>query len=208
MKIKKFKLNQIHPARYNPRNISEGNMERLQNSIKEYGLVELLVVNVQTGNTLVAGHQRLKVLLESGKKESECIVVDLPVEKEKALNISLNNENLRGEFDFSKLADLVAELDTGEMDMATTGFDEEELERIANWTPETESETEGKEDPPDDKKKPVEDESRRNLPIWIMEDHRLVCASDDEPCRSCEVIINAWEDMTGGEARLEKNRSR
>ena len=38
----------------------------------------------------MGGHQRLKILKEQGVDEIECVVVDLPEDKEKALNIALN----------------------------------------------------------------------------------------------------------------------
>ena len=62
-------------------------------------------------NRVVGGHQRLKILEEIGKEEVEVSVVDLPDDKEKALNLALNR--IQGEWDYPKLKDLLLELDTG-----------------------------------------------------------------------------------------------
>jgi len=51
--------------------------------------VEPIVWNKRTGN-IVGGHQRLKVLLDMGMREVDCVVVDLDEAKEKALNLALN----------------------------------------------------------------------------------------------------------------------
>ena len=98
MEIKRLKLADIHPAPYNPRTISDASLAGLSASVKRWGCVEPLVVNTRTGNTLVAGHQRLKALLAAGDTEADCVLVDLPVSEEKALNIALNNPHIQGEF--------------------------------------------------------------------------------------------------------------
>lgn len=51
--------------------------------------MEPVVWNQATG-FVVGGHQRLKVLLDMGETEIDCVVVDLEPEKEKASNLALN----------------------------------------------------------------------------------------------------------------------
>jgi ParB-like nuclease domain. len=70
---------------------------------------------------VVGGHQRLKVLLDLGQTEIDCVVVDLDLQREKALNLALNK--IQGEWDENKLAELMAELDAGAFDVSLTGFD-------------------------------------------------------------------------------------
>ena len=65
MKIKKFKLVELNPAKYNPRKkLKPGDreFEKLENSIKNFGYVEPIVVNIANDNTIISGHQRLSVL--------------------------------------------------------------------------------------------------------------------------------------------------
>lgn len=69
---------------------------------------------------MVGGHQRLKVLIDMGITEVECVVVDLPEDKEKALNIALNK--ISGDWDKDKLAVLIADLQGTAFDVSLTGI--------------------------------------------------------------------------------------
>jgi ParB-like chromosome segregation protein Spo0J len=90
--------------------------------MEQFGCVEPLVWNEQSGN-LVGGHQRFKILLrEFGVKEVDVSVVHLTAAKEKALNVALNK--IGGEWDETALAELLAGMQSGgELDVAVTGFD-------------------------------------------------------------------------------------
>lgn len=131
MEIRKIDVRQINPAPYNPRkDLKPGDPEyqKLKNSIVTFGYVEPIVWNKQTGN-LVGGHQRFKVLIEEGTKEIEVSVVDLSLEKEKALNLALNK--ITGSWDNNKLAVLLDELSKmPDFDIGLTGFDSSEISQI------------------------------------------------------------------------------
>jgi DNA modification methylase len=121
----------INPAPYNPRKDlrpGDGEYQRLQRSIAEFGCVEPLVWNKRTG-TLVGGHQRFKILLASGATEVDVSVVDLPPAKEKALNIALNK--VQGDWDRDKLAALLDELKREpELELSSTGFESREADDL------------------------------------------------------------------------------
>lgn len=130
MLIKKMNIEDINPAAYNPRiDLQPGDpeYEKIKRSIQEFDLVEPLVWNERTGN-LVGGHQRLKVLKELGHAEVEVSVVDLPEDREKALNVALNK--IQGDWDMPALKDLLEELDSGDFDVELTGFDMAEIEDL------------------------------------------------------------------------------
>jgi ParB-like chromosome segregation protein Spo0J len=91
-----MKLSELAPGR-NPRKIGQAEQARLRHSLLEFGLVDRLVFNQRSGK-LVAGHQRLKILQEAGVTETDVVVVDLPPDKEAALNLALNNPHAQGEF--------------------------------------------------------------------------------------------------------------
>ena len=136
MNLQTLTLSTLKPAPYNPRKISDDAMGRLEKSVKEWGIVDPLIVNKATGYTIIGGHQRFKVLQKQGVQTADCVVLDLPPAKEKALNIALNNQKMAGEYEFSTLADILQEIDTGEFSVPDlTGFSEEDLTEIANWTP-------------------------------------------------------------------------
>ena len=131
MNIRTVPLDQINPAPYNPRvDLKPGGRayDQLKGSIKEFGCVEPLVWNERTG-TLVGGHQRLKVLRELEHQDVEVVVVDLTLEKEKALNLALNK--IQGDWDEDKLATLLKELQQlPDFDVSLTGFDLPEISEL------------------------------------------------------------------------------
>ena len=97
IEIRKMQLSDLHPFAGNPRKISDEAFDGLGNSIKRFGMLIHIVWNKRTGN-IVGGHQRYKQLIEMGEKEADVVVVDLNDNEEVALNITLNNRNVRGDF--------------------------------------------------------------------------------------------------------------
>jgi len=101
--------------------------KRLARSLREFDLVQPLVWNQRTGH-VVGGHQRLEILKAQGVAEVDVVVVDLPLSKEKALNIALNNQRVGGGWDAGKLIDVMQELQQStDIDTTLTGFDANEL---------------------------------------------------------------------------------
>ncbi|MEQ9617520.1 MAG: DNA methyltransferase [Phycisphaerales bacterium] len=131
MQLERIPADKINPAPYNPRrDLKPGDREyeSLRRSIGEFGLVEPLVWNRRSGH-LVGGHQRFKVLLQRGELEVDVSVVDLPPEKEKALNIALNK--IQGGWDEGKLAALLDEIiDSPDLDLGLTGFELDEAHDV------------------------------------------------------------------------------
>ena len=115
---------------YNPRkdlHPGDSEYESLKRSIEAFGYVEPIIYNKQTGH-VVGGHQRLKVLLDIGITEEECVVVDLHPNDEKALNVALNK--ITGEWDMPKLKGLIDDLQSIDYDASLTGFSITEIEDI------------------------------------------------------------------------------
>ena len=133
MQIERLPVASLLPAPYNPRiELKPGDpaWEKLSRSLHEFELVQPIVWNKQTG-FVVAGHQRLAVLKAQGVTEIDCVIVDLPLEKEKALNITLNNSAVGSDWDADRLLDLVSELqDLPDFDATLTGFDEQQLQDL------------------------------------------------------------------------------
>jgi ParB-like chromosome segregation protein Spo0J len=130
MLIEKIPTAKLNPAAYNPRkDLKPGDKEyeKLKRSIEEFGYVEPVIWNKKTGN-VVGGHQRLKVLLDLGQTEIDCVVVDLDPQREKALNLALNK--IQGDWDKDKLALLIADLQGEDFDVSLTGFDMGEIEDL------------------------------------------------------------------------------
>ena len=124
-------LSELTAAPHNPRTISDTALAGLKASIDKFGLVAPVVWNERTGH-IVGGHQRIRALEMSGATEAPVVVVDLPESEEKALNVTLNNPGIQGEFtpDVLPLLDELEELDP-------IGFEELRLTNLRKvlWQP-------------------------------------------------------------------------
>jgi ParB-like chromosome segregation protein Spo0J len=128
IEVRILPLADLKPAPYNPRlNLkpTDRRYRKLAASLREFGLVEPLIWNEPTGH-VVGGHTRLAILREMGLTEVPVSVVRLTPEREKALNVVLNNMEAQGRYDTDKLAELLTDLaDLPELEM--TGFDVRDL---------------------------------------------------------------------------------
>ena len=130
MKIEKIKVNELKPAKYNPRielKKEDESYQRIKSSIEEFGLVDPLIVN-KRNMTIIGGHQRYNILKDLGYETAECILVDLDEKQEKRLNLSLNKNS--GFWDETKLEELFNELNLTQEELFATGFSDEEIENL------------------------------------------------------------------------------
>jgi len=124
----KIKISELKRADYNPRKISKSEMDKLKRSISTFGFVEPIIINKHEGreNTVIGGHQRISAAEALDIKEVPFYPVDLPLIKEKALNVALNK--IRGSWDTDKLLKVLRDLEKeSEEIVPLTGFDEAEI---------------------------------------------------------------------------------
>lgn len=171
MQIEKMDISRLNPAEYNPRkDLKPGDpeYEKLKRSMEQFGYVEPVVWNKSTGR-VISGHQRLKILVDTGQKEVDCVVVEMDEEREKALNIALNKIN--GEWDNDKLAMLISDLQGSDFDVSLTGFEEDEIADLFEKVGEKDIEDDGF-----DMTSALEKASFvERGDIWTVGRHRLMC---------------------------------
>jgi len=116
------RINELKPADYNPRQLSEDQFRQIKESIEVFGIVDPIIINTFPGreNVIVGGHQRCKVAQSLGITEIPCVEVPLDEEREKELNVRLNKAT--GEWDFDALAN-----NFSVEDLLAWGFTEDEL---------------------------------------------------------------------------------
>ena len=104
MQIVYRKIEELKPADYNPRRLTELEHKELTKSLQRFGFAEPIVINSAVGreNVIIGGHQRLMIAKELGIVDIPCVEVNLPIDKERELNLRLN-KNV-GEWDFEELA--------------------------------------------------------------------------------------------------------
>ncbi len=130
MELRRLAVEQLVPAPYNPRKpLVPGSPRhrRLERSLREFDMVQPIVWNEQTGH-VVGGQQRLEILKQQGVTEIDVVVVSLTLDREKALNIALNNAQVGSDWDPDKLLQVVDELTAlPDFDVTLTGFDARDL---------------------------------------------------------------------------------
>ena len=177
MIIRKVPVTDINPAEYNPRkDLKPGDpaYEKLKRSMTEFGYVEPIIWNEETGN-IVGGHQRYKVLVAEGHTEVECVIVKMTPEREKALNVALNK--VTGDWEFEALADLIKDLEAQDFDVTLTGFDAAEIEDLFSQV----HDKDATDDDYDVNKALEESAFVKPGDVWLLGRHRLLCGDATKP---------------------------
>mgnify|MGYP000123378858 FL=1 len=115
-------INDLIPYKENPRTMTEKQKNDLEESLKRFNLMSIPVIN--TDNTIISGHQRMKILQLLGRSKEE---IDVRVPNRKLTKEEFREANLRenknlGGWDWDILANFDEEL------LLDVGFTEEELE--------------------------------------------------------------------------------
>ena len=185
MEIVKVDINELISPEYNPRQITDDELEKLKNSIKEFGYIAPIIVN-KHNNHIVGGNQRYEALKSLGYTDVDVVFVDeQDLNREKALNIALNK--ISGEWDLVKLADIIDDFELNDFDISLTGFDELELE---DFGIEDQTEHEQVEIVEDDYE--LEDDIEVTVElgdIYQLGNHRLMCG-DSTSVDDVEKLMN------------------
>lgn len=118
-------ISRIKPNEYNPKKLSAKSAKELEQSIREFGVVDPLIINRASGREgiIIGGHQRYSIYKKLGYKQVPVVYVDIPdIEKEKELCLRLSKNT--GEWDMELLMAFDAE------QLSQIGFSEAELKRI------------------------------------------------------------------------------
>ena len=121
----KRKISELHPATYNPRELTEKQAQDLTTSLERFNLADPIVIN--RDNTIIGGHQRINIIKTKTGNNGFEVDVRIPSrlltkEEEKELNLRLN-KNL-GQWDLDALANFNEDF------LKDVGFSLEELDNI------------------------------------------------------------------------------
>lgn len=128
LKLTHVPIGKLKPAAYNPRHMPLDELEALAKSLEQFGMVDPIIANKD--GTVIGGHQRLKAAALAGMESVPVVFVELDKTQEKALNLALNR--IGGEWDEAKLRQVLEDLSASEVDLAATGFTEDELAWLAD----------------------------------------------------------------------------
>jgi DNA modification methylase len=186
MELKKIKLTDIHEAEYNPRVMTESEMNKLENSLNEFGMVDPIIINLKN-NKIIGGHQRYKAILNKYYEEGEfnpelnlirlgdvgwCFTdTDVTIKDEnheKALNLALNK--ISGDWDNEKLNNIIEELSTEGFNIDLTGFTELEINDLIEAENTYKNITDDNYDPPQEMETNI-----KQGDIFKLGNHYLMC---------------------------------
>lgn len=203
--MKQTTVASLQPAPYNPRKITKQRLELLGRSMKRFGDLSGIVLNLTTGN-LIGGHQRVKhfdsdwpIYLDKkaaiGKLDKVGTIAHGYVDsafgrwayrevrwtpaQEKAANLAANAHG--GEFDMQLVGEMLQDLKLAGEDLEITGLAMHQVERMLGDVVEPEI--------PDKPKKPI----TKLGDIWQLGDHRLVCGDSTQELPYAQVTDNGSE---------------
>ena len=130
MNIVMKKPDELKHFENNPRYMSEDEMTKLVVSIKEFGMVDPLIIDEE--GVIIGGNQRYEAGLKLNLEDYPCVIVEgLSDAKKKTLNIALNK--IMGEWDDIQLATVLMSIKNEDKDLLLyTGFDEKEINILIN----------------------------------------------------------------------------
>ena len=174
------KVKALIPYARNPRTHAESQIAKIAASIVEYGWTNPILVDGDSG--IIAGHGRLAAARKLGLDQVPVIeLAHLTVAQKRALVIADNRLALDAGWDEEMLALEIAELSESGYDLALTGFDDSELERLLSSSLEDDAaaEEENPESSTDDSADDVPDAPvapvSRPGDVWQIGAHRLIC---------------------------------
>jgi ParB-like chromosome segregation protein Spo0J len=173
MLVEMRSLDSIRPYANNPR-LNDAAVDAVAASIKEYSFRQPIVVDED--GVIIVGHTRYKAALKLGLTEVPVhVVTGLSKAQVKAYRIADNQTAQLSGWDDDKLPLELAGLQEMGFDLNLTGFGADELLRLLG----SES-TEGLTDP-DDIPEPPDEAITQPGDLWLLGNHRLLCADSSKP---------------------------
>jgi len=128
LKVQYVPLEKLRPWVQNPRRNDE-NVAGIVKSIQAFGYTNPILARRENGE-IIAGHARLKALLQLGAKEAPVIYLNLSEVDAHTYALFDNKSVENVPWDESLLADVLVELDQLNVDLDLTGFDKLEIEDL------------------------------------------------------------------------------
>lgn len=159
----KRKINDLIAFEGNPRILTEKQEKDLKKSLKKFDLAEIPAIN--TDNTILAGHMRLKILQNLGRGEEiiDVRVPDRKLNEQEAKEYLLRSNKNVGEWDYNELANFDISL------LEDVGFTPEEL----TFDGEMQKEAIEDEVPNVDEVEPI----AKTGDLWQLGRHRILCGN-------------------------------
>lgn len=183
--LQQLALDALIPYARNSRTHSDEQVAQIASSIREFGFTNPVLVDADNG--IIAGHGRVLAARKLGLATVPVLRIDYLTDAQKRAYIIADNKlALNAGWDEELLALELGELNELGLDLALTGFSEEELAGLRLGPAE---EVEGLTDE-DEAPEPQAGAVTVLGDVWVMGDHRLVCGDSTQ--------IDVLQNVTGG----------
>lgn len=114
------KLSSLKEYEKNPRQLTKSAYAQLKRSLEKFGLVDKPIIN--RDDTIIGGHQRVRILRDMGVKEIECYVPDTQLTEQEMQEFCIRLNKNVGSWDWDILSN-----EFNAVDLVDFGFTSEEL---------------------------------------------------------------------------------
>lgn len=183
------------PNAKNPNTHPDNQIQLLGRIIRQTGWRQPITVSKRSG-FIVKGHGRLSAALLEGVKEVPVDYQNYASEAEEYADLVADNRIAElAEIDNKMLADIFADIDTGEIPLELTGYTEEEVENLITALSEALHEDEATD--PDEVPEPPEPGQviTQEGDLWILGGHRLLCGDSTDRETVERLMDGAKADM-------------
>jgi DNA modification methylase len=175
-------IDKIRPNDWNPNSMDARMFAVLIKNIETEGFIEPVIITKDS--VIVNGEHRWRALQQMGEKAISVVRLDLKSTDPRAKLESLALNEIHGDFIEEKLAAVLADLETTEVDLDLSGFDENALEKLLKMS----------------NASPIEDEEEiptidramivtKPGEVIILGTHRLVCG-DSTKREAVDLLMN------------------
>ena len=176
------------PNPKNPNQHPDNQIQLLGRIIRQAGWRQPITVSKRSG-FIVKGHGRLAAALLEGMKEAPVDYQNYTTEAEEYADLVADNRIAElAETDNKLLADIFAEIDTGEIPMELTGYTEDEVEGLVTALSEALHNDLNEPDEIPETPEPEETVTQKG-DLWILGRHRVVCG-DATSERDRELLLD------------------
>lgn len=189
LKVVYRKVSELIPYARNARTHSDEQIERIANSIKEFGWTNPILIDGENG--IIAGHGRILAARKLGIEKVPTIELSGLTEAQKRAYIIADNRlALDAGWDEDILKLEFAELEKEGFELSKTGFSDEEINEMMA---DLDREVAGVEDV--DTPEPPKNPKTKRGEIWILGTHRLMCGDSTSVEDVQEVMGGVLADL-------------
>ena len=177
--IEEVEIGELRANGFNPRRISDAELEALTRSVQKFGLVDPIIAR-REDRAVIGGHQRLLAARRLGAASVPVIFLDVSADQAKLLNLALNR--IAGSWEQELLARLLSELqEVPDVDVSLSGFGDEEVAKLLKTLVAREKRERPETFDVDAALVAARsDTSVQRGDIWQLGDHRIMCGDSTD----------------------------